>query len=309
MKGFVVFILIIACGFLFPIIKSSYKKEKFLGYEKEGLLVATVIKEHNINIPSEKKESKEKTLYTTYKVISGDTLWSISRKFGLNLSTIISANNLRSNIVREGTEIKIPSQNGFLYKIKPKETLWQIARIYNVPLEKIKETNCLSDTTIRSGKIILLPGAKLPEKYQIVRHKKNDKLKPSFVISKENIGNCEIVNLACSFLNVPYRYGGMSDSGIDCSGLTKIVFNQLGISLPRRASKQFKLGLSVEELQPGDLLFFARKGDIPSHVGIYIGEGRFVHASSGREKKVIITELKKYTQRFIGAKRISQENL
>ncbi|MEW6102245.1 MAG: LysM peptidoglycan-binding domain-containing protein [bacterium] len=313
MKGFKILIFIIVfigCGFLFPVIKFPLKKEKFLIGEKKYLLIATVIKEHNIDIQHRSEKSKEKILKNTiYKVRLGDTLWSISRKFGLNVSTIISVNNIASNIIREGMEIKIPSQNGILYKIKSKDTLLKIARIYNVSLEKIIEANGLANTTIREGKTIFLPCAKLPEKPQIFCANKNHQSKPSLVFSKEDIGNCEIVKIACSFLNIPYKYGGMSNNGIDCSGFVKIVFGQLGVSLPRTASSQFKEGSSVKELQPGDLLFFARKGDIPSHVGIYMGEGRFIHASSGREKKVITTELNKYTQRFIGAKRIFYENL
>jgi cell wall-associated NlpC family hydrolase len=83
----------------------------------------------------------------------------------------------------------------------------------------------------------------------------------------------------------PYRFGGSSPLGFDCSGLVQYSFKQAGVSLPRSTDEQLRLSqpLRGAHLRAGDLLFFDQEGKKKSHVGIYLGEGRFVHApSSGK---------------------------
>jgi cell wall-associated NlpC family hydrolase len=111
---------------------------------------------------------------------------------------------------------------------------------------------------------------------------------------------------------VPYRYGGSSrNSGVDCSGLLGLTFVEaLGIKLPRRAIDISKLGAPApaSALQGGDLVFFNTLGRDFSHVGLYIGEGRFIHAASrGARRQVRINNLSEryYRERFSGARRIS----
>ncbi|MDO7908683.1 C40 family peptidase [Paenibacillus sp. JX-17] len=103
-----------------------------------------------------------------------------------------------------------------------------------------------------------------------------------------------------------YVSGGTSLSGFDCSGFTMYVFNKLGIKLPHQSGSQFSMGKSVSrnEMRPGDLVFFNTSGRGVSHVGIFVGEGKFAHASSSRG--VIISSLNEsyYAKRYIGAKRI-----
>ena len=93
----------------------------------------------------------------------------------------------------------------------------------------------------------------------------------------------QIVAIAKQYLGVPYVYGGSSPSGFDCSGFTSYVYRQAGLSLNRTATGQLQNGTSVSQsqLQPGDLVFFRRNTSKPvSHVGIYIGDGNFIHAST-----------------------------
>lgn len=94
-------------------------------------------------------------------------------------------------------------------------------------------------------------------------------------------GNNNIINTAQQFLGVPYVWGGTSPSGFDCSGFVQYVFAQCGINLPRTADIQATAGYPVSkaELQPGDLVFFAGDYVNISHVGIYVGEGKMIHAS------------------------------
>lgn len=117
-----------------------------------------------------------------------------------------------------------------------------------------------------------------------------------------------IVATAKKYLGTPYRFGSRRASATDCSGFVQMVFGQHHIALPRDTRKQARLGnfiADIKDLQPGDLLFFEtyRKG--PSHVGIYIGNDQFIHASSA-SRKVILSRLSEayYVKRFLGAKNI-----
>ncbi|MGE5581913.1 MAG: NlpC/P60 family protein [Bacillota bacterium] len=94
-----------------------------------------------------------------------------------------------------------------------------------------------------------------------------------------------MIDFAKSFLGISYVYGGDSPQGFDCSGFTKYIYAKFGIILPHKADRQTAVGAevpSMEELAPGDLVFFKTKGSkIINHVGIYLGDNRFIHASSG----------------------------
>jgi len=112
-----------------------------------------------------------------------------------------------------------------------------------------------------------------------------------------------IVEIARKYVGVPYRWGGSSPSGFDCSGLVRYVYAQVGVELPHNAAKQYALGAPVtrEDLRPGDIVFFDRL----RHNGIYIGDGRFIHARQ-TGKRVAIAGLDEgwYATRFVGARRI-----
>ena len=119
----------------------------------------------------------------------------------------------------------------------------------------------------------------------------------------------EIALFAQKFINTPYAWGGIQPGGFDCSGYIFYIFKQYGIELPRMADEQFEVGASVpkSQLQEGDLVYFSTYEPGPSHVGIYIGANKFIHASSAAEK-VTITPLDKpyYVERYLGARRINR---
>lgn len=117
----------------------------------------------------------------------------------------------------------------------------------------------------------------------------------------------ELVSTAKSFIGVPYLWGGTSsDTGFDCSGLTMTVYQLNGLDLPRLSQEQFNLGMPVEEkeLQQGDLVFFATSnGPQVSHVGIYLSDGRFIHAP-GMGKTICVDFMSSdyYVKRFLGGR-------
>lgn len=114
-----------------------------------------------------------------------------------------------------------------------------------------------------------------------------------------------LVEHALSLQGVSYVFGGTSRSGFDCSGYTQYVFKGSGISLPRTASEQFNVGSSVSrgQLQSGDLVFFHTYAPGASHVGIYIGEGRFVHASNSGVRTSNLSD-SYYAGCYLGARRV-----
>ena len=120
----------------------------------------------------------------------------------------------------------------------------------------------------------------------------------------------DLVLSAMNFLGVRYRHGGNTvEQGFDCSGFTRYIFeNSLGLVLPRRADQQARdAGLTAirpDELRPGDLVFFNTMKRAFSHVGIYVGEGKFIHAPrAGAEVRVEDMRAGYWMKRFNGARR------
>jgi len=121
----------------------------------------------------------------------------------------------------------------------------------------------------------------------------------------------DMVVTAVNFLGVPYKRGGASETaGFDCSGFTRHIFEMsLGLVLPRRADEQAKapglVPVKRDDLQPGDLVFFNTLKRTFSHVGIYIGEGKFIHSPRpGGEVRIEEMSLAYWRKRFTGARRI-----
>jgi hypothetical protein len=112
----------------------------------------------------------------------------------------------------------------------------------------------------------------------------------------------KVVSYAKRMVGVPYSYGGSSPRGFDCSGLTSYVYRHFGISVARTSYSQFREGMRVARsgLQPGDLVFFHGLG----HVGIYVGNGRFIHAPHAGTRVRIESMTGWYASRFDGARRL-----
>lgn len=117
-----------------------------------------------------------------------------------------------------------------------------------------------------------------------------------------------LTDVVSDLYGTPYKSSGSSKKGFDCSGFTRYVFDALGVDLPHNSASQYEVGTEVarKDLQPGDLVFFNTNGRSISHVGIYIGNGTFVHSESGRG--VVNTKLNDpyyWSKRYVGAKRVN----
>jgi cell wall-associated NlpC family hydrolase len=188
------------------------------------------------------------------------------------------------------------------------ETLWRIAARYHTSVGVLVGANRLANPDrLTLGQRLVIPRATpRPAAAVPAPRRVSSGVEPAPPAPKASA----IVKLAKSFLGIPYRWGGSSPRGFDCSGFVSHVLGTLGIRVPRTTYEMFAQGQPIarEDVQIGDLVFFETLSPGPSHTGIYVGDNTFVHASSG-SRKVVITSLddRYYGPRFRGARRFSQE--
>lgn len=132
---------------------------------------------------------------------------------------------------------------------------------------------------------------------------------PDAPLSSFGSADQKFENAVKEFLNIPYRKGGASKKGIDCSGLARMIYSKFfGIELPHNTRQQFRFSelqkIDDNELQSGDLIFFAnKKKKNVNHVGVYLSDGQFIHASSSRGVMISSLDDRYWKARFVGSKR------
>lgn len=274
--------------------------------KKFGVSVSNIRRENNLRsslirvgqrliIPSPSGSAESVEIAHEYIVKKGDTLTEIAERFGVSVGGLKSANTLKGSNIIIGTTLIIPvslSTIGSLarsaeYVVKKGDNLSLIADKFDVSIADLKSANGISGTVIRTGQVLKVPG--------------QDDLR------------YEIIKMAEKYLGVPYKFGGTSTvNGIDCSAFVNKIFGFFDVNLPRTAREIYKVGeeVGMDELNVGDLVFFETYAKFPSHVGIYLGNDKFIHASS-RAKRVTINSMNErfYKNRYIGAKRIEVSDL
>ncbi len=258
-----------------------------------------------------------------YIVARGDTLRSIASRFGLSLKKLQELNPNLDKIIRPGDVVVIPKEltekikvcekeNLFIppkyliysdiYKVKKGDTLWEIAKKFNTDVDIVRTLNDISGNNIHVGQVLFVPSKNIKEAQRL-------KLKYSILNEERHA----LIKYAERFIGAPYKFGGDSlRHGIDCSAFVKKIYEKFKVYLPRTAEGQYReAGVFVpsSRLQPGDLLFFHTLDYAKAtHVAIYIGKGRFIHAAGRRSGVRISRFTKYYWKRFIGAKRILRIN-
>jgi cell wall-associated NlpC family hydrolase len=156
--------------------------------------------------------------------------------------------------------------------------------------------------TVRTERKLIITG-KLPElKYTYNQSAAMANYTPP-LSSRGSTVAARVVQTAYKYIGVPYVWGGSSPSGFDCSGFVQWVYTQNGISITRTADTQYMEGISVKDLEPGDLVFFTTYAPGASHVGIYLACSKFIHASSSGQVKISSLDDEFYRSVFIGGRR------
>lgn len=136
-----------------------------------------------------------------------------------------------------------------------------------------------------------------PEDYRVV-----PPMRPPVTEGEPASRNAAAARLAIQYLGTPYVWAGASPAGFDCSGLVSYVYARVGVSIPHNAAQQYRYGTPVprENLQPGDVVFFNRL----RHNGIYLGDGRFIHATEPGGVKIARLDDDWFRTRWVGARRL-----
>ncbi len=207
-----------------------------------------------------------------------------------------------------GPEVTAPvaSPPALTYKVKKGDSLYRIAGRAKISVATLMRLNRLSSSKIKPGQVLLLgeaPAAAAAETGAKISPSVLDELR-----SEASTLSPLLEKPVLSLLAAPYRFGGTSAKGIDCSGFVQQVFKELNFDLPRSAREQYRLGdeVAAGELQTGDLLFFRTYAKYPSHVGIYLGNNKMLHAST-RSRRVVVSDIETayFRSRYIGARRLA----
>jgi peptidoglycan endopeptidase LytE len=253
-----------------------------------------------------------------HTVGKGETIASISTKYSISADELKELNHLKSSRLKKGRKLLVKHIGPKTYVVKKGDTLRRIAKKFDMDADDLMTINELDSSSLSIGQKLYLEekvdpatagafneaigkNANIEEEIKKVSQTEEFTEKPM---------PDKLVTFAKKLVNIPYKFGGNSIMGIDCSAYVKKVYGFLGIELPRTAREQFRTGEAVDkdELSIGDLVFFRTYASFPSHVGIYLGNNLFIHASS-KGKKVTIDSLETpyYLKRFIGGKRLLTE--
>lgn len=279
-----------------------------------------------------------------YKVKSGENLSIISKRTGVSVAAIKKANHLKGNTLKPGQILNIqtlkvtPSVSAktnapggaSIYQVKKGDTLLGISRKTGVPVQQIAALNPMRSKNLPVGRRLILskPVQPAPASARAEQEDEEEDLLDEEEISSSGLSgdiDCEekateellgkwgsaderkfFIKVSTGFLGAPYRLGGATVRGIDCSAFVRKMYEFFDIALPRTAREQSTVGVRVDrdKLEEGDLVFFKTKKPI-GHVGIYIGNNEFVHASyKGKAVRIDSLDRPYFQKRFQRAVRV-----
>lgn len=230
-----------------------------------------------ISVVEEKVENPRNAI--SHTVIKGDNLTKIAKKYSISVASIKQWNNLKSDAIKIGQKLTISQQstNDLAVEAPTAKTVEAVINFNQTADEAIEK---------QLNKEIALPG--------------------TVSLQTEHL-YAQAIQAANAVLGTPYKYGGTTTDGFDCSGFVNYIFNSIGVQMERKSSLMYfeQDTTKVTQPVPGDLVFF-KNTFIPtvSHMGIYIGNNEFIHAGS---KGITVSNVqdKYWAERFVAYKRIN----
>lgn len=257
-----------------------------------------------------------------YVVNPGDTLYAVSKAWGVSIEALKRTNRLKSDQIKPKQVLLIPTAGTPPPVVEEGPPPHDVSRQPEWGMEETRMIHLLRGTAFRTGQEVIVHRRTPDDEEEelgdggallalAALDQEETKNPPLETLGKWNTleERSLLVRVAKTFLGVPYRLGGSTLRGLDCSALVKKIYGIFEISLPRTAREQSGVGKSVQknELQAGDLVFFTTRRSYAGHVGIYIGEGEFVHASSRqREVKVDHLDAPYFSKRFLRGVRVKE---
>ena len=270
-----------------------------------------------------------KVMTKDYTVLPNDSWWLIARKNDMLTDEVLAGNPgaTKDTKLKPGQIIRLVNTTPYLTVVSEGTFTGSETIPYDVVTKTDSKLGIGQTKVIKPGsngsklvtysyvqkngidvnkKVIEEKVLQTPVTQEIAKGPSNGPVTVAMAVSRGSTGTSSLVSRALSMQGTSYVFGGTSQNGFDCSGFAKYIYGSSGISLPRTSFAQFASGVAVSknDLQPGNLVFFTTYAPGASHVGIYMGGGRFVHASNPRSG-VITSSMNDsfYSSRYLGARR------